>query len=253
MGARFDSRAGTYDTSAAHRWQADVAARFAHAAPDERVLDVATGTGLFLRGVPTPSPAGTRIGVDISAGLLGVARAQLPSAQWIRADAAHLPVTTGSMDLIGCVAGISYLDPAAVLPEWRRVLRPGGRLVVSLPADRGMTAFALLQDAATAAGVTLAEPNAGLGTRSRLERIGREQNLVLGEVIDVTYEETLTADPARVLRHYLDHGFAEPLRRADLSTQQRALAAYRKSYGAAAEAGLGSQRLLFACWTTPHH
>ena len=190
--------------------------------------------------------------MDISAGLLAVARKTLPSAQWIQADAARLPVATASIDLIGCVAGISYLHPAVVLPEWRRVLRPGGRLIVSLPADRGMTAFVLLQDAALAVGVALDEPNAGLGTRRRLERISRDHGLTLRDLIDVSYHEALTGDATQVFSHFLDHGFAEPLRRADRPTQQRALDIYRQSYREAASVGLGSQRLLFACWTTRH-
>ena len=193
--------------------------------------------------------SGIRVGVDISPGLLAVARRALPSAGWIRADAAWLPIADSSMDLLTCVAGISYLRPAAVLPEWRRVLRPTGRLLVTLPADRGLMAFTLLQDAAKSAGVTLPEPNAGLGSRSKLERTGARHGLVLRDVTEATYHEPLAGEAADAFGHYLDQGLAEPLRRAAPTTQQHALEAYRESYREAADAGLGSQRLLFASWT----
>ena len=223
VGARFDARADTYDASAAHRWQAGVAG----VSPEERVLDVATGTGLVLRALPAPSPPGLRVGVDLSPGLLAVATRELPAAAWVRADAGHLPLVDGGVDVVTCVAGISYLEPDVVLPEWRRVLDRTGRLVVSLPADRGLTAFTLLQDAARAAGVHLREPNAGLGARDRLEHAGRRHALVLRDVVEATYREALTGRAGDVFDHYLDQ---------DL-------------YRDAAGAGASQQHLLFACWT----
>lgn len=109
------------------------------------------------------------MGVDIASGLLEVAAHQLPGAQWIRADAGALPFFDGTFDVLTCVAGISYLRPKAVLPEWHRVLDATGRIVVSMPADRGLTPFALLQDSARTGGIALPEPNAGLGSRAKIE------------------------------------------------------------------------------------
>ena len=249
VGARFDARADTYDASAAHRWQAGVAAEVAGVSPEERVLDVATGTGLVLRALPAPTRPGLRVGVDLSPGLLAVAARELPSAAWVRADGGHLPLADGGFDVVTCVAGISYLEPDVVLPEWRRVLDRTGRLVVSLPADRGLTAFALLQDAARAVGVDLREPNAGLGARDRLKHAGRRHGLVLREVVEATYREALTGRADEVFDHHLDQGLAEPLRRAGADVRRAALETYRDLYREAAGAGAGQQRLLFACWT----
>lgn len=51
IGAEFDRRAATYDTSAMHRWQAREAVRLAAPRPRTWVLDVATGQG-WPRGGP---------------------------------------------------------------------------------------------------------------------------------------------------------------------------------------------------------
>jgi SAM-dependent methyltransferase len=82
--------------------------------------------------------AGARVtGIDNSSVQLGHARQlvrgtltdamALPLAQ---ADAARLPFADGSFDVVCCDHGaMSYADPARTLPEVRRVLRAGGRLV----------------------------------------------------------------------------------------------------------------------------
>lgn len=136
--ARFDGRATTYDESAMHRDLADAVAAFIDAGPGaaepRTVLDVATGTGLVLRALRARQ--GTRvqrmIGVDISPGMLAVARAALPHAELVEADARRLPLATASVDLVTCVTGLHLIpDTAAVLAEWARVLRPGGLVVTA--------------------------------------------------------------------------------------------------------------------------
>jgi SAM-dependent methyltransferase len=84
------------------------------------------------------------VGVDIAPRMLHAAQrrrrgARLPSARitWLQADAAELPLEAGSVD---ACTGHSFLylvdNRAAVLSEIRRVLRPGGRLVLMEPNDR---------------------------------------------------------------------------------------------------------------------
>lgn len=243
------TRADTYDDSAAHRWQAGVAAEVAGVSPAERILDVASGTGLLLRALSSPSPTASRVGVDIASGLLEVAAHQLPGAHWLRADASALPFRDGTFDVLTCVAGITYLRPEAVLPEWRRVLAATGRIVVSMPADRGLTPFALLQDAARTVGIALPEPNAGLGSRAKIETTGRRHRLVLRELVEATYFEPLTGRAEDVFDHHLQQGLAEPLRKAESSLRRAVLAAFRPRWREAVEDGLGQQVLLFASWT----
>jgi ubiquinone/menaquinone biosynthesis C-methylase UbiE len=129
----YDARAATYDDIALHRELVDViAADLPPARPGSLVVDVATGTGLLLRALG-PAWPGARLGVDRSPGMLGVARATLPpDVALVLADAAALPVASGSVDLLTCVTALHLLpDPAAAFAEWRRALRPGGHLVTA--------------------------------------------------------------------------------------------------------------------------
>ena len=106
---------------------------FAAAGPGDRLLDVATGTGLVLRMLAQrphrPVHAG---GVDNAAGML--ARIGRLPAGWTigQADARHLPQPDGGLDVIVAAYVLQVLDVRdrrAVLAELHRVLRPGGRLV----------------------------------------------------------------------------------------------------------------------------
>jgi ubiquinone/menaquinone biosynthesis C-methylase UbiE len=100
-------------------------------APGERVLDVATGTGEA--AAPAASrvgPAGRVVGVDISLPMLRTARTRLGgSIAWALMDGQRLAVREARFDVVVCQLGLMFfreLDRA--LGEFRRVLRPSGRL-----------------------------------------------------------------------------------------------------------------------------
>lgn len=105
----------------------------AEAVPDgSRVLDLACGsapTGDLLRC--------TRyVGVDLSLGELRRAAARgVPVAQ---ADASALPVADAAVDAVVCSMSLQLLPLASTLAEVRRVLRPGGTFVATVPAARPM-------------------------------------------------------------------------------------------------------------------
>jgi ubiquinone/menaquinone biosynthesis C-methylase UbiE len=134
----FDARAPQYDANAMHRALATSTARFAHVAEDEVEVDVATGTGLVARALATRH-RGLRItGVDISGGMLAVARAALPSAAWLQADAAALPIADASTDLVTCVTALHlFPDAQLAIAEWARILRPGGRVITATFVSAG--------------------------------------------------------------------------------------------------------------------
>ena len=141
--AAFDERAPSYDDSIMHHLLAASVARFATASDGGALVDVATGTGLVARAFAQVRPDLSVTGVDLSAGMLAVARAELPSAQWIQADAAALPLPDDSVDLVTCVAAIHlFPEPAAAIAEWGRILRPGGHVVTATFASAGHTAHA---------------------------------------------------------------------------------------------------------------
>ncbi|WEG10311.1 methyltransferase domain-containing protein [Microbacterium horticulturae] len=128
----FDARAGDYDENAMHRALAASVARFARVPADGTVVDAATGTGLVARALLTRCPGLHITGVDISPGMLAVARTAEPRIDWVEADAATLPLDDASVDLVTCVTALHlFAEPDRAIEEWARVLRPGGRVVAA--------------------------------------------------------------------------------------------------------------------------
>ncbi|MHB8449165.1 MAG: methyltransferase domain-containing protein [Mycobacteriales bacterium] len=74
------------------------------------------------------------IGIDIEFDTLLAASTRYPKVPLVRADACDLPFTTASFDTILMLEAIYYVaDHRKLLGECRRVLRPNGRVVLSLP------------------------------------------------------------------------------------------------------------------------
>jgi ubiquinone/menaquinone biosynthesis C-methylase UbiE len=106
--------------------------------PGERVLDVACGTGVVTRlAASQVGRAGTVAGLDVNPGMLSVARAVTPSdmaIDWYETSAEAMPLSDGSFDVVLCQMGLQFVaDKLEALREIRRVLKPGGRVVVNLP------------------------------------------------------------------------------------------------------------------------
>ena len=131
----FDRRAATYDESEMHRWQADQAVQLLRPQPGQRILDIATGTGLAARACVRITHGPQRIvGVDVSHGMLRAAAAASTSS-YLQADVAQLPFRPAAFDALLCIAAIPYLpDVAPAVTEWRRVAQPGADLVFTTPA-----------------------------------------------------------------------------------------------------------------------
>jgi ubiquinone/menaquinone biosynthesis C-methylase UbiE len=100
----------------------------------ERVLDLACGTGELARRMLEEEAQTQIAGVDLAPAMVGRARAKLDAYSEVRieqADAHDLPFADGSFDAVVCANTFHYFThPRQVLREARRVLRPGGRLVV---------------------------------------------------------------------------------------------------------------------------
>lgn len=101
------------------------------AGPGCEALDLCCGHGIVARGL---ADAGARVSaLDFSPAMLEMARALVPEAQVFEGDAMALPFGEASFDAVTIGFGIPHVpDPAAVLAEARRVLRPGGRLAYTV-------------------------------------------------------------------------------------------------------------------------
>ena len=96
----------------------------------QRVLDVGCGTGLMSAKL---AASGRRVcGVDISAGMVARARQSAgPAVEFIQGDAERLPPDIGAFDaVVNLISFHHYPNPSRAVAEFRRVLRPGGRLIL---------------------------------------------------------------------------------------------------------------------------
>ncbi|MEU7866552.1 class I SAM-dependent methyltransferase [Dactylosporangium sp. NPDC049140] len=97
-----------------------------------RVLEVAVGTGLNLPHYP----AGVAVtGVELSPAMLAIARERAAglggAVHLLRGDAEALPFADDSFDTVVCALSLCTIPrPGAAVGEMRRVLRPGGRLLL---------------------------------------------------------------------------------------------------------------------------
>ncbi|WP_227507806.1 MULTISPECIES: malonyl-ACP O-methyltransferase BioC [unclassified Marinobacter] len=104
---------------------------------DLTLLDLGCGTGWFTRKFADFGQIESLSGVDLSPGMLEQARKNGPAGiSWIVGDAEYLPLPDSSVDVIFSNLMIQWCDdPGAVLRECRRILRPGGNLMVSTLLD----------------------------------------------------------------------------------------------------------------------
>ncbi len=242
----FDRRALTYDESVMHHWQAEQAVRLLRPQSSDRILDIATGTGLAARACARRTGApGNVAGVDISLGML-LAAARVSTSSYLQADAAQLPFRTAVFDAVLCVAAVPYLlDLRRAVDEWRRVARPGAALVFTSPAADGVTTLRLIRASAATYGLELPDPHADLGTVDRIATRTDHLGVVLEDAERHTLPERLGHDAQGAYDAVLNYGFAEPLRTASPTLQRDVFARFSEAYHAALAAGEGEHAVMF--------
>ena len=97
------------------------------------MLDVGCGTGALLDRLARAYPDARLAGLEPVPEMLAAARGRLPaSVDLHECWAEHLPFDSGCFDVVVSSSALHYAhDPEAALSEMRRVLRPGGRVVVT--------------------------------------------------------------------------------------------------------------------------
>jgi ubiquinone/menaquinone biosynthesis C-methylase UbiE len=103
----------------------------------ERFLDLACGVGFDVCEMARLWPDASFVGADRSEGFLQIAReraAKLTNVEFFACEAHRLPFADGAFDGARIDRSLQHIaDPAHVIAELGRVVRPGGRIVLSEP------------------------------------------------------------------------------------------------------------------------
>jgi SAM-dependent methyltransferase len=134
---QYDDVAEAYATRIAPRYRAIaglLAPRLGASPAGTAVLEIAIGSGVLteLMSAEVLDGGGSWTGLDVSVGMLRVARAALsPDIALVCADARSLPFPDAAVDLVASSLG-PVQETAELFAEARRVLRSGGRLGITL-------------------------------------------------------------------------------------------------------------------------
>lgn len=101
--------------------------------PGERVLDIGSGTGEHARALAeVVGESGQVVGVDPNKGMRAEAARRAPRARFVDGSVYDLPFPDDSLDAVTCERLFQHLhDPEGATREIARVLRPGGRVVIT--------------------------------------------------------------------------------------------------------------------------
>ncbi|MDQ1617751.1 MAG: demethylmenaquinone methyltransferase / 2-methoxy-6-polyprenyl,4-benzoquinol methylase [Actinomycetota bacterium] len=135
VAAMFDAVAERYDLTndvlaagQTRLWRRAVG-RAVAAQPDDRILDLAAGTGSS--SVPFAAAGAFVVPCDFSLGMLRVGKREHPDLSFVAGDALGLPFADATFDTVTISFGLrNVTDVDAALREMARVTRTGGRLIV---------------------------------------------------------------------------------------------------------------------------
>jgi ubiquinone/menaquinone biosynthesis C-methylase UbiE len=182
--ASYDDVADRFDEFS-HRLAYPVAAglvELARVTPGERVLDVGTGTGMIpFEVVRTAPPSSTVVGVDISTGMIETARRKAAEQghaesriSFRQMDAESLALEDGEFDVVTSAFALGHIPrPERAAAEMYRVLRPGGRLLITVGSRPPLLSLD-----------TVSHAVAELGRRARGVRGLRRSSDLLDRLVD---------------------------------------------------------------------
>jgi ubiquinone/menaquinone biosynthesis methyltransferase len=135
IASRYDLMNSVMSAGLHHRWR-ERAVKLANVGPGSSALDICCGTGdLALALERAVGPGGEVIGLDFSESMLELAREKAATRgaeiEFVSGNALELPFEDGRFDAATVGFGVrNVVDLPRALAELRRVVRPGGRVVV---------------------------------------------------------------------------------------------------------------------------
>ncbi|MGH9190329.1 MAG: class I SAM-dependent methyltransferase [Acidimicrobiales bacterium] len=225
-GDHWARNADMYERGSARHWKRFLEGNFV--ATDDRVLDIGCGTGRSTRDAARVASSGSVLGVDLSARMLGRARAQtaidgIVNVRFEQADAQVHPFERSAFDVTISSFGVMFFgDPIAAFANIGSALRPGGQLALLTWQELGRNEWITALREALAVGRTLPEPPHGapspfaLAEPDRVRAVlgdagfdaieldGIEEPLDLGPNVDDAYGFLSTMGVVRGLTQDLD-------------------------------------------------
>lgn len=175
--ADFNSRTN-YDQGRFYAPVAEKLLAFAKLQTGQKILDVATGTGIVaLAAAKIVGDCGKIIGVDISPGMLIQAKQKLvnldlKNVELIEADVEDVNFSDNTFDKVLCSLAICYLtDISATLRQWYRFIKPGGLVVFNAWAETAFPPSVLYRKVVARYGITVPNPNEPMGTIEKLHKL----------------------------------------------------------------------------------
>ena len=202
----YDRRQSTYDLGKAGNWHYELACRLVECADlqiGDKVLDLATGTAMVaLEAAKKVGASGKVIGVDISSGLLAVARQKINEVGLSDriilqlADVEALSFAKDSFDCILCCSALPlFTDVPKDLLLWHSFLVPKGKIGLCVFAETAFVHGVVLQRVARRYGINLTISDL-TGTadrcRSLLEAAGYNEIKITSE----QYGSYITLEPS---------------------------------------------------------
>jgi ubiquinone/menaquinone biosynthesis C-methylase UbiE len=243
----YDERSEQYDESEVHVKQAQDYCRWAGLRSGESVLDLACGTGLVALGAKRQVTAtGHVVGVDISDGMLTVARRKAQTAgldvRFFNHDISDLSAIRDEImpregaadgfdgfDVITCASALVLLpDPLTALKNWKALLRPGGRgrLVTDVQTKDANVVMNIFSDIASRVHVSVPWNSELLQSQETLAKLARDAGLDVQSIFETEAYATTRYhrdDARQVFEQAIGKSMYSNFGRADIRDEARQL------------------------------
>ncbi|KAL8786516.1 MAG: hypothetical protein Q9213_002743 [Squamulea squamosa] len=194
--AIYNERSSTYDDSLVHVRQAQEYIQCAKPKEGQSVLDLACGTGLVTLLAKEQVGQGKVIGIDMSSGMLEVARRKASNQgldiTFIEHDVTDLnELQLGTFDIITCASALLLMeDPLQAIKHWASLLAPNGRLLTDVIVERNVIGPAILTKIGPEVGRSLRWNGNWVKSVDSLRQLFIDAGLVVEQVFEtVAYEK----------------------------------------------------------------